>query len=42
LVHLLAIPVLSGLPALTLSGQDGLTTRAVGDVDERVIEAGLR
>ncbi|RKT44468.1 hypothetical protein [Thiocapsa rosea] len=39
LVQLLAVPAKSGLPALILSGQDGLTTHLVADVGEGMIEA---
>jgi hypothetical protein len=39
LVQLLADPASSGLPALILSGQDGLTTHLAADVGEGMIEA---
>ena len=39
MVQLLADPASSGLPALILSGQDGLTTHLAADVGEGMIEA---
>ena len=39
LVQLLAVPASSGLPALILSGQDGLTTHLAANVGEGMIEA---
>ena len=41
LVQLLAVPASSGLPALILSGQDGLTTHLAANVGEGMIEACL-
>jgi hypothetical protein len=37
--RLLAIAADSGLPALILSGQDGLTTDSVADVGEEMVTA---
>ena len=39
LIQLLAVPASSGLPALILSGQDGLTTHLAANVGEGMIEA---
>ncbi len=41
LVQLLVILASSGLPALILSGQDGLTTHSVAAVGEGMVEADI-